>query len=281
MATKPAEQAPGAEPETNEPPAQAPGGEPQTPETDEPGPYDDLARKMGWTPKGEFQGPAEAWKDAETFITDGRDIQRGYAAELKALRTTVDNISRTSQQMVETTVAQREQELIERYNQAVEDGKGADAFKLAGEIHALKAPQAQPAPPAESVLFAERNAWFKRGPADSGDPLATSLAIDVCNRLAAQGYDTATQLEAAEREVKRQYPHLFQGGLNGKPPAGVNAPGNRGPANRAGQPKGFADMPLESQKVANEMAGRLSAADPEGFKTRFAKNYWQNAEGKA
>ncbi len=242
-------------------------------------PYAELAQKIGWVPKDQYQGDPAQWKPADQFILDGRDIQRNTAAELKALRGTVDNIARTNASIVEQTIATREAELVAKYNAAVDEGDGAGAFKIASEINALKAPaNTRPAPPAESLAFAERNkSWFQK------DPLATSMAVDICNKLAAQGYDNATQLDAAEKEVRRNYPHLFGQGLNGKPQAGVNEPGRRAPANNGGRAKGFADMPPEAQKVANDMVNRgvIKADTPEAAKAMYAKNYWLNAEGNA
>lgn len=247
---------------------------------DQPSPYDELAQKIGWVPKDQFQGDPSLWKPAEQFILDGREIQRNSAAELRALRSTVDNIARTSSSIVEQQVAAREAELVERYNAAVDDGNAKESFAIAEQIAALKQPVngARPQPPTESIAFAERNkAWFQK------DALATATAVEICNRLAAQGYDNATQLDAAEKEVKRLYPHLFGAGQNGKAPPGVNAPGNRAPAGNNGRAKGFADMPPEAQKVANDMVSRgvIKADTPEAAKAMFAKNYWQNAEGKA
>jgi hypothetical protein len=104
----------------------------------------------------------------------------------------------------------------------------------------------------------------------------------LCNLFAGQGYDKATQLQLTEQQMKRERPDLFGAAPNrqpAKPAAQVHTPGGRAPRQNSG-PKGFADMPPESQKVANDMAERLGGDDPKAFKERFAKNYWQNAEGK-
>ena len=274
MATNAAAITPDAEPDDKI----DPNAEPAAQESSEPTPYDELAQKIGWVPKDQFQGDPEQWKPAEQFILDGRDIQRTTAAELKALRSTVETIGKTSATIVEQEVSRRTAELTDRYNAAVEDGNATEAFKLASEIHKVQATPAPTAnaPGAEALNFADRNkAWFQK------DALATATAVDICNRLAAQGYDNATQLDAAEKEVKRLYPHLF-GAMNGKPAPGVNAPGQRAPQGQGSREKGFADMPADAQKVANDMIARgVIKADPAEAKKRFAENYWLNAKGPA
>jgi hypothetical protein len=238
---------------------------------------EEIARELGWTPPNQFRGDPEAFKDAETFLRDGRDIQRGYKREIENLRSTMENIQRTTGSIVEQEVNRRVEELSGRYQKAVEDGDAPGAFKLSREIDSVLAsvPTNRPAAPSsESQAFADRNKWFKVSPTAPGDALATATAIDVCNRLAGQGYDSATQLDAAEKEVRRQFPHLF--GQNGKPQAGVNSPSSRGPSLKSGL-KAYADMPDAARKVADDMVARGVIPDKESY----AKNYWLNSEGKA
>jgi hypothetical protein len=248
-------------PPANEPPAEDGEGDAQ------PSPYDALARDMGWTPKEEFHGPAESWKSAEQFIRDGRDIQRSTAQELKALRQTVETIGKTSATIVEQEVNRRVADLTDQFNKAVEDGDGKKAYELGAEIQKVQTVKPPVGPPPEAQMFAERNkAWFGK------DPLATALAVEVTNKLHTQGYDNATQLDSAEKEVRRIYPHLF---AQPKPAPGVHSPGARGPQNN-GRAKGFGDMPAEAQKIATDMVSRGVIPD----KDAYAKNYWLNAENR-
>lgn len=295
MATQP-EAAPGAEeinappptgtPEDQLPPNDTPpadddsGGDPQ------PGPYDELARELGWVPKDQYSGDPAQWRDAETFIRTGRDIQRDTARELKALRQTVDTLGKTTAAVIESEVEKRLADLSRQHAEAVEDGDAQRAFDISQQIVSTKsqAPGRAAGPPPEAQDFAERNkAWFKPSPDAPGDVSATARAIEVTERLARLGYPPATQLEEAEKTVKREFPHLFNGVAPrpaGKPPTGVHNPASRAPRQNSG-PKGFADMEPESQRVANDMAARISPNDPDGFKKRFAENYWRQKEGKA
>jgi hypothetical protein len=238
-------------------------------------PYASLATEMGWVPRDKFQGSADDWKDPEAFIRAGRDIQRDTAAQLKSVRATLDNLTRTSASLVEQQVNERVEALRTQHAEAVEAGDAPQALKIAQQIDTTLAtakPTNGPSP--EAAAFAERNAsWFQK----PGNEYATARAIEICNTLAAQGYsDHGTQLRIAEQRIRQEMPQLFRADMNGKPPVGVNAPGNRGaaPSNRQ---KGFADMPKEAQDIASDMKDRgvIKTTDD------YVRNYFANEAGKA
>lgn len=283
MATQPDDLGQGAEEqvETIEgtPPPQEPAGELEIEATSDdeppaPDPIADLAKSMGWRPKEEFKGDPNLWKPADEYIRAGGEIQRGQSRELKELRTTMDNIARTNAAIVQSTIAAEREKLIAKYNQAVEDGDAATSFNLGRQIDNLNQ-QAQTivnpppaAPPPEAQAWVQRNNWFNQ------DPLARDLALNVAERYARAGHGTEEQLQAAEREVRRTYPHLF--GASSKPPPGVQPPASRsGASRRVGST--FADLPAEAKKIAQDMADRGVIPDKEAY----AKQYWQNVGKKA
>jgi hypothetical protein len=240
-------------------------------------PYAPLATEMGWVPKDKFQGNAEDWKDAETFIRAGRDIQRDTAAQLKAVRADLETVARTSASIVEQQVRERVEALRTQHAEAVEAGDADQALRIAQTIDTTLAtakPAAGPSP--EAAAFAERNStWFQK----PGNEYATARAIEICNTLAAQGYkDHGTQLRIAEQRLRQEMPQLFKDGMNGqrKDPPGVNAPGSRGapPSNRQ---KGFADMPKEAQDIARDMVERKVIKSTDDY----TRNYFANLAGKA
>lgn len=260
----------------NDPNPAEPSGALKEPADDTPEPIVELARDMGWTPRDEYTGPPESFKDARTFIRDGRDIQREASREVKALRTQLDTIAKTTGSIVEQQVKERVDQLTAKYTKAVEDGDATEAFKLSREIDTAMAaakPPAQSGQSPEAQAFAERNAnWFNK----PGNEYATARAVEICNMLASQGYtDHGTQLRIAEQRLRQEMPQLFGKGLNGKPAPGVNAPGSRaaGPSSRE---KGWSDMPLESQKALEGIIER----NPSITKEQIAKNYWANEAAK-
>jgi hypothetical protein len=275
MSTQPDDLAPPPADDGAPPPDPPPVDPPE--ETGDEHPYAPLAKDMGWVPRDQFQGNPDDWKDAETFIRAGRDIQRDTAAQLKAVRSELETVARTSASIVEQQVKDRVAELTDRYNKAVEDGKPQEAFDLAKEITTISATPTPSAPQAspEAQAFADRNSsWFQK----PGNEYATARAIEICNTLAAQGYkDHGTQLRIAEQRLKQEMPQLFKDGMNGtKAPPGVNAPGSRAPA-QGNRQKGFGDMPKEAQDIARDMVERKVIKSTDDY----VRNYFANEAGKA
>lgn len=247
------------------------GGEPQAQPT-----IEDVASEIGWVPKEEYKGPPEQWKPAADFIRASREIQNRYANDIRGLKTQIDVMARTTADIVQDRLAQQREELTTRYNELVEEGNAAEAYKVAQRIEGLNQRAAQPVPQApspEGQEFAARNAhWLGK------DQAATARAVEITDTLAAKGVPAADQLRAAERILRLEYPEYFQNQANGqqrKAAPNVNRPGSRSPGNSNRQ-KGFSDMPPDAQKVAKDMAERgvIKSADD------YVKRYWQNAEGK-
>jgi hypothetical protein len=278
VATQPDQPAEGVEVEEPQTPTAPEPTAPNIPEDDEddepppPDPVADLARTMGWRPKEQFKGDPNLWKPADQYIKAGAEIQRGLSRDLKELRGTVDNMTRTQGAILEQTLAEQRDRLVARYNRAVEDGDAQTSFQVGRAIDNLngqaRALQQQPgpqieAPPPEAVDWIDRNPWFHK------DPLARDLALNVAERYANAGEPADVQLAAAEREVRKLYPHLF--GAASKPPPEVAQPGGRG---GSGVKKGstYADLPQEAKKVAKDMAERGVIPSVEAY----AKQYWQN-----
>lgn len=270
---------PGQEPNAQQPGTEAePGGQNEGAEGGEPpngedSPYAPLAKEMGWVPKDQFSGPESDWKDPETFIRAGRDIQRETSRELKSVRQQLDAIARTNASIVEQQVSERVAELTAAHAKAVEDGDPQTAFRISNDIVTLQSKVSQPAPQAspEAQAFAERNAtWFNQ----PGHEFATARAIEICNTLAGQGYnDHGTQLRIAEQRLRQEMPELFggAGARNGKPAAAVNSPASR-TSGASSRPKGFPDMPKAAQDIALDMERRGVIKS----KDDYAKKYFEN-----
>lgn len=227
---------------------------------DTPDPIASLASEMGWVPKEQFKGNPEQWRDATTFIRTGKDIQKSLARELKEVRSTVDNMARTSTTLFEQQMRAEREKLQARYVAAVDDGDHQQAFELSREIDKVSQAPKPAGPPPEAEAFVEKHsAWFGK------DPLATQLAQDVSDRLAKQGYSVADQLAQAERAVRKEYPEHFP--APAKPQARVGEPQRTTSTSRK---RGFADMPAAAQQVAREMAEKYPNITTE----IYAANYF-------
>lgn len=239
----------------------------EEPKEEEPDPYAPIAQKMGWVPKDQFRGNPDDWKPAEQYILDGKDIQKATARELKEMRATLDNVSRTSAAILQERIDQERQQLAAEYSRAVEEGDTQKSWEVAQRLQQTQQKAAGPPPPApEAVEWAQRNPWF------NNDPVAQQLAVQTAEIYARAGKPVHEQLAAAEREVKRYYPQHFE--QQRKAPE-VNTPGPRtaAPSNRT---KGFADMPRAAQDVAKDMVDRgvIKTVDD------YSRNYWATEGNK-
>lgn len=253
---------------TSAPPAED-GGQQPPPEDDgeppAPPSIEDIAREIGWMPREEFRGDPAQWRPADEFIRQGHQIQRGLSRDLKELRSSVDTITATNSQMMRDALARQKNELLARYEQAVDEGDPAAAFRLSQEITTvdskLRTPAAPQGPSPDALAFAERHAsWFNK------DPLATERAVKLCARLEAEGYSEAYQLAAAEKTIKEEFPNLFR---QQKAAPGVNQPGR--PVARSNGKQGFAQLPPEAQKAATRFAEEHGIP-----KDVYAANYFAN-----
>jgi hypothetical protein len=103
-------------------------------ETGADSPYAELAQKVGWVPRDQFSGPPEAWKPADQFIIDGRDIQRETASRLKTVESQLSTIAKTSASLVEQQVNERVDALRAQHAEAVDAGDAPAALKIAQKI---------------------------------------------------------------------------------------------------------------------------------------------------
>lgn len=160
--------------------------------------FDELATEMGWKPQDQYKGDPANWKPAKDFILAGHDIQKSTAKELKGLRSTIDNMARTTASIVEQQVAEKRKELEEQYSNAVDDGDAEGARKISKALDQLETKVAAPGlSPAASDFAEKHKAWL------GVDPLATDRAVAVAAAYAKAGKTEAEQLEAAERTIKK------------------------------------------------------------------------------
>lgn len=224
-----------------------PASEAQQPAAD---PYEDLAREAGWSPKDEWKGDPEKWRDPREFIKYGMKRSREGADELRGLRQQVGAIGKTAEVLMRQQVEEARREAEARFASAVENKDHEAARAAREELTRIETPQ-QVGQPAEVGDFMTRNAsWF------GSNRAATLVAQGITAQLAAQGVSPAEQLKAAEDAVRADFPHLFGASRQpAKAPAAVNAP-----ATRAAQPsaraKGFSDLPAEAQKAGQDFLKR-------------------------
>jgi hypothetical protein len=220
----------------------------------------EIAAQMGWRPKEEWQGDPEAWKPAEKFILDGKDIQHTTAKELRSLREQMERMSGVTSQIIEDKVAERDAYWKSQFNQAVEDG---DTEKANALLEQRPKPQSTDTGPDPQVVE-----WVGKHPWYNTDPLAQARAREISDRL--KHLPVPEQLKQVERAIRKEFPEHFPTAK--QPPATqTGATRNANPSNRA---KGFAQLPDDARKMALDYEERLGVK-----KEDFATSYWRNREG--
>jgi hypothetical protein len=226
-------------------------------------PIEALAQELGWTPKDQFKGDPDAWKPADQFIRDGRDITRSLSRELKEIRQNVGHIVQASTATLEQQIAEQKRLLETRHQEAVELGDPQTALQISRQITQLESRALAPVVPGEVAEFAERNKdWFQK------DARATNFALAVADEEARLGRSPAEQVAAAEREVKKRFPELF---LQVKAPPSVARPPSRA-ASSSNRAKTFHDMPAAAQEVANDMVARGAIPSVDLYVANYFKN---------
>jgi hypothetical protein len=234
-----------------------------------PDPVEALASKMGWAPKEAFRGPEEDWKPADEFIIAGKDIQRNLSRDLRELKSTVSNMSRTSATLLEQQLAERDAYWANKKREAVEAGD----FEAVEHADEQRQQIRQQVPAVQAVddpavsRFKERNAgWFDK------DPEATNYAVNRADFYAKQGLSHARQLAAVEQDMRGIFPDLFP--APAKPAPRVAQPGSRAaaPSNRG---KSLHDIPPEAQAVARDMVERGVIPNTDVYVTN-----WFNQPGR-
>jgi hypothetical protein len=234
------------------------------PEPEEaPDPVAEIASELGWVPKEQFRGNPDEWKPAKDFIRAGKDIQKTTRRELKEVRSIVENMSRTHAALFEQQLAEKDAYWQGKLRESV------DAGDLEGVEHAAqqrqKLQQAHPSQsvPPETAEFLRRNdAWFDK------DPLATQRAREVVDAYAKAKRSPAEQLEAAERQVRKEFPELFP--QPAKAPPSVAQPPSRA-ASATSRAKGFHDMPKPFQDAAREMVERGAIPNTDVYVANYFK----------
>lgn len=197
-----------------------------------PSDIDALAAEMGWSPKDQWRGDPDQWKDAKTFLKTTVEINRTLSKDVRELKQTTTRMAKTSAAIMEKALADQREDLEYRFQAAVaaNDPKAAKAAQQA--LSQLD----QPGEAADHMTdFVARNPWYTK------DADAAAFAFAICERNKDKPADE--QLKLAEEGVRKRFPEHFPEAK--KPQPAVSDPGSR----IASRPDGktFADLPRDAQ----------------------------------
>ncbi len=146
------------------------------------------ARQFGWVPEDEFKGNPEEWRDAETFLKRGKEIngflrkdfqkvQEKLAArdlELAEIRETMEEFRKYHNETEARAYKRALEDLKKQKVEAIEQGDGERVLEIEDSLDALKEARTKSpsketsAPPAPSNKeyfdWAKSNTWYVTDP---------------------------------------------------------------------------------------------------------------------
>lgn len=219
-----------------------------------PDPVTEAAIKAGWKPKDQWKGDATNWTDAPEYLAS-------LVSQNKSLKDQVKRQTSVAERAIELNRKKAIDEARREIAMAAESGDAEAAVQAAQKLEQATAIGSTPRDD-----FKAQHAWFDE------DPIATNIAIAAAQKVADAGGTAKEQFEAAEKEVRKRCPELF----DDAPPA--DRPARTAPLVQSGtrtpappRKKGWADMPAHARDQNERAFVR------KGLMTReeIADAYWQ------
>jgi hypothetical protein len=233
------------------------------------------AKRQGWVPQEDYNGPEDKWVDADTFVKKGKEINALLRKDNEFLKREVSEMKSTMMEFkkfhadTEKRAYDRAMlDLREQKKEAIAAGDGEkvlqvddaiDELKIARKEEKIVAPQ-QTIDPA-FISWQEDNRWFGK---DTELTAEANLIGEVVKRQnpALIGSDF---LEEVTKRVKRMYPEKFTNANRNKPNPVEGSTAK--PAGSRG--KGFNDLPPEAKQACQKF-------EKQGLVTRdqYIKEYF-------
>lgn len=239
----------------------------ETPEVDE----DTLkeAKRQGWVPQEEYEGPADKWVDADTFVKKGREINailrkdnEFLKREVAEMKSTMLEFKKFHAETEKRAYERAMQDLREQKKEAISQGDGDRVLEIDDAIDELKekrqevsetkaAPYQQP--DATFVEWSSENQWYVNDTElkAEADLIGQAIKARQPNLI---GKDF---LNEVAKRVKKMYPEKFTNTNRGRPSAVET--GSPAPA-RGKVGKTFNDLPAEAKAACQkfEKSGLLT-----------------------
>lgn len=228
---------------------------------------EERATLRGWKPLDEFTGPKDKWVPAEDFLKRGEDEAPLLRANLKRLEEKFEKQSKTLLEFAEhhRKTEQRAYEralkdLEARQTDAVKAGNLAEVKAITKEMTELATDAKEKAPEASDGTvsdFEKRNPWY------TDNAKARLWAKGLSSELATQGLSAPAQLKEIERQVRTEFPDLFENERRGQASTveSKTAPARRG--------KTMADLPAEARTIC----ARFVKTIPGFTEAQYLKDY--------
>lgn len=222
---------------------------------------EDKARKMGWTPKEEFKGDPEKWRDAAEFVERGENMlpivkatvkkQERQIAELeRTIKEFADYHSKTEQRAYEKAFKELKAKQIEAV--AAGDAKAfaeVDAEMAALHKEAAEKPKINVPGQGNDPVYDEwagRNKWLEDKALEKE---AEAQAIYLRER--GDKRTGAEFLDAVKERVKKEYPDKFE---NPRRNSAQSVEGAASVAKKGG--KTYADLPADAKAACDRFVAK-------------------------
>lgn len=177
--------------------------------------YEAEARKEGWVPQDEWNGPDDKWKPAQQFVEDGEKIVPILKSKVDRLENRIDEVLTTNQKLNEfhqqslAKERKAKEELIKELEQvrqqAVTEGDGEAFTRADSQLNELRGGdnymQQQLDPMAEQWL--SNNQWYTQN-FELG-----AYADGLADRLRDMGYSGQAYYDELTKRVKERFPDEF------------------------------------------------------------------------
>lgn len=233
------------------------------------------AKRQGWVPQEDYNGPEDKWVDANTFVKKGKEINALLRKDNEFLKREVSEMKSTMMEFkkfhadTEKRAYERAMlDLREQKKEAIAAGDGEKVLQVDDAIDELKTARKEErvsAPPQAIdpafIAWQEDNRWFGK---DTDLTAEANLIGEVVKRQNPTLIGSEF-LEEVTKRVKRMYPEKFTNANRSKPnPVESSTAKPSGPRG-----KGFNDLPPEAKQACQKF-------EKQGLVTRdqYIKEYF-------
>ena len=218
------------------------------------------AKRQGWVPQSDYNGPEDKWVDADTFVKKGKEINallrkdnEFLKREVSEMKTTMMEFKKFHADTEKRAYDRAMLDLRDQKKEAINTGDGDKVLQIDDAIDELKQaraiekvevrPSNQPDP--TFVQWNEDNPWFGK---DTELTEEANLIGEVIKRKQPTLIGEAF-LDEVTKRVKKAYPEKFTNTNRARPSPveGTTAP----KSNQKGG-KGYNDLPPEAKQACQK-----------------------------
>lgn len=267
--------------------------------------YEAEARKQGWKPKDEFDGPAERWRPADEFVNRGNQDPKILYSRVQKLDKTLSEERRAREEerrqvedrferltrMQEMALLRQRQSIQTQFANVKRQAAAEGDTELYDHVEKQEREtrqqwadedrqQEQAKPQAQTKQFdvqPEVRSWIERNPWFDRDRTLTEEATAYETYLAQSrpGLSLEERLEETRKHVVNQFPHKFgrKQKMNGQQRSGSPVDGGQRQAGAASDDNGFSQLPGEARQQFKAFAKEGLFEDTAAGRAQYARYY--------